>query len=163
MLSQSINSNSWSLHDDLLKEVKVLFSKLAIVSGEQVKIKNNIPQLARIIFKGSQVKLWKDIMPVAKIILQIRDDGYDISSVVTVIGIAYNSVIEEKKPKVPSNTNLNMAKDKLQEAQDSLAGLFGNNSRNTWGKMPNFGEDLAGILNDDFMEKFGLGKTGWKK
>gem|GEM_PF-3113344 len=57
MLSQSMNSPSGKLHDELFEEVKVLFLKLAVVEGTDVKIKNNLPALARVIFKNSQVKL----------------------------------------------------------------------------------------------------------
>gem|GEM_PF-3396698 len=58
--------------------------------------------------------------------IQIRNDGYDIGGVIEVIGIAYHSVIEQKKPRYSRKKTT----------------------------MPNFGADLAGVFNDDFMNDF---------
>ncbi len=135
MLSQNINSSYWKLHDDLFEATESLFLRLAVVEWTNVKIKNNLPELSRILFKNKKVKIWKDLLPIANIIIQIRDDGYDIGSVITIIWKAYNSAVNKSIPKY--------SKRKVPNFADDIAKLFG--------------DDFIGGLNSDIFDSL------WKK
>lgn len=118
MLSQSMNLSNENLHENLFEEVEALFLRLAVIKGGNVSIENNIPELAKILFKNGQVKIWIDLVPIAKVLIQIRDDGYDIGSVIKVIWTAYNSAIETKRPKFTK---------KSTDFWDEISKLFENN------------------------------------